>query len=133
MALFGKVGATAAAVLLVAGMAGAQEARPRAYVGDEALGMADMNSGSAPETVEISGLANISDYAFDGSDLTIPFTLDGTQSGEATVWLIVYTSGQSPPLTITGDASAGAPSEQSGGLGGIDGNYADPVASFKTL
>jgi flagellar hook assembly protein FlgD len=126
MALLRKVGVTAAAVLLVAGMAGAQEARPRAYVGNEALGMADMNSGSEPVTLEISGLADISNYAFDGSDLTIPFSLDGTQSGEATVWLIVYTSGQSPPLTITGDASAGAPSEQSGGNGGIDGNYAAP-------
>jgi len=76
------------------------QARPRAYVGNEALGMADMDSGGELSTVKIMGLSNISDYAFDGSDLSIPFTLDGTQTGEATVWLIVYTSEQHPPLTM---------------------------------
>jgi len=102
MALFRKVGAAAAAVLLVAGMAGAQD-NPRAYVGNEDLGINDMNSGGAPETAVISGLTDIEDYAFDGSDLSIDFTLDGTQTGSATVWLIIYTTGAHPALTIEGE------------------------------
>ena len=101
MALFRKVGVAAAAVLLVAGIAGAQDERPRAYVGSEDLGLNDMNSGGTPSTIVISGLADIADYAFDGSNLSVPFTLEGTQTGSATVWLIVYTAGQHPPLTIT--------------------------------
>jgi len=123
MALFRKLGAVAAAVLLVASIAGAQEERPRAYVGSEDLGLEDMNSGGAPATLVISDLADIDDYAFDGSDLSIPFTLDGTQTGSATVWLIVYTSGQNPPLTITGvgPSPGGYDAEADRGT---DGNYA---------
>jgi hypothetical protein len=120
MSLFRKVGVTAASLLILSSMAGAQDGRPRAYVGSEDLGINDMDSGGRPSTTVISGLTSISDYAFDGSDLTIPFTLEGTQTGAATVWLIIYTSGEHPPLTITG--SGPAPSDG----GGTDGNYAAP-------
>jgi len=124
MSLLRKVGTAAASLLILAGVAGAQEDRPRAYVGSEDLGINDMDSGGQPSTLVISGLTDISNYAFDGSDLSIPFTLDGTQTGSATVWLIIYTAGQSPPLTIAGSTAAGAPSEQNSP--GVDGNYATP-------
>jgi len=88
--------AAAVAVFLVAGTADAF-----LHAGSADVGMADMTSGGTPDAIlKISDLSAIPDYAFDGSDLEVPFTLTG--SG-ATVWLIVYTSGQNPPLTITGD------------------------------
>ena len=48
----------------------------------------------------MSPLSDITSYAFDGSDLEIPFVLNG--SG-ATVWLIIYTEGYEAPFTITGE------------------------------
>jgi len=71
------------------------------HAGSADVGMADMVSGGTPGTIlKIEDLADISNYAFDGSSVDIPFTLNGAG---ATVWLIIYTSGQTPPLTITGD------------------------------
>ncbi len=99
MSLLRILGIACASLLILAGTSSAQVS----YVGDPSLGFNDMVSGGQPPTVAISGLQSISDYAFDGSDLTIPFTLEGTASGGATVWLIIYTAGQHPPLTITGE------------------------------
>jgi hypothetical protein len=71
------------------------------HAGSADVGMADMVSGGTPGTIlKIEDLADVSNYAFDGSSVDIPFTLNGAG---ATVWLIIYTSGQTPPLTITGD------------------------------
>jgi hypothetical protein len=70
------------------------------HIGDPDLQLPDMTSGGKPATLTISGMGDITDYAFDGSDLEIPFTLNG--SG-ATVWLIVYTEGFKAPYTITGE------------------------------
>ena len=55
---------------------------------------------SPPTTLVIRELSDIADYAFDGSDLEIPFTLEGTG---ATVFLVIYTVDQHPPLTIEGE------------------------------
>ena len=99
MSLNRKIGAAAVSLIFLAGVSDAQEERFSRFVGDESLGINDMTSGGRPETVVISGLSSIEDYAFDGSDLSIPFTLEGTQSGSATVWLIIYTKGLNPPLT----------------------------------
>ncbi len=102
-------------MLILAGTSSAQWP-PWPWVGNPDLGFNDMVSGGEPPTVVIRGLQDISDYAFDGSDLTIPFTIEGTASGGATVWLIIYTVDQHPPLTIKGegpgphrDAEHGAP------------------------
>ncbi len=111
-----RMAITAASLLILFGVSDAQEERFSRYVGSEDLGLNDMDSGGKPSTAAISGLTDITDYAFDGSDLTIPFTLEGTQTGSATVWLVIYTSGQKPPLTIEGE---GPPPH-------IKGNYADP-------
>ena len=70
------------------------------HIGNPDLQLPDMTSGGKPATLTISGVGDITDYAFDGSDLEIPFTLNG--SG-ATVWLIVYTEGFKAPYTITGE------------------------------
>ena len=71
------------------------------HAGSADIGLADMTSGGKPAAIlKIEGLTDLTNYAFDGSDLDIPFTLNG--SG-ATVWLIIYTVGQNPPLTITGE------------------------------
>ena len=59
-----------------------------------------MTSGGKPTTVAIQEFSDIADYAFDGSDLEIPFTLEGTG---ATVYLVIYTVDQHPPLTIEGE------------------------------
>jgi hypothetical protein len=92
--------AAAVALLFLAGTASAQFV----HAGNpDVTALADMTSGSAPTVLEIQGLSNIEDYAFDGSDLEIPFTLSG--SG-AKVWLIIYTDGQSAPLTISGEGPA---------------------------
>ena len=54
-----------------------------------------MTSGGEPPTLlTIEGLSDIEDYAFDGSDLEINFSLEGAG---ATVWLIIYTVGQIRP------------------------------------
>ena len=88
------------ALLLWPAMVGAQWIS----CGDPDMKYADMTSGGLPPvTLQITGLNDIPDYAFDGSDLEIPFTLEGTG---ATVWLIIYTVGQHPPLTITGEGPA---------------------------
>jgi flagellar hook capping protein FlgD len=87
----------AVGLLAFAGIASAQFL----HIGDSDLQLPDMTSGGTPPAVlTVEGLSNITDYAFDGSSLDIPFTLDG--SG-ATVWLIIYTVDQNPPLTITGE------------------------------
>ncbi|MEE2659164.1 MAG: FlgD immunoglobulin-like domain containing protein [Candidatus Latescibacterota bacterium] len=98
---FRKIGtASAAAFLLLAGTASAQFL----HAGNpDVTALADMTSGGQPSVMTIEGLSDISDYAFDGSDLTVNFSLNG--SG-ATVWLQVYTSGQNPPLTIEGEGMA---------------------------
>jgi len=85
----------AAAQVIGAGSANAQFL----HIGDPDLQLPDMTSGGKPTTLTITGFSDITDYAFDGSALEVPFTLNGTG---ATVWLIVYTVGQNPPLTITG-------------------------------
>jgi flagellar hook assembly protein FlgD len=121
MRLFSKLGVLALSSLVAfSSLAGAQEERPRAYVGSEELGINDMDSGGTPSTATISGLSDISDYAFDGSDLSVSFTLEGTQSGAATVWLIIYTAGEHPPLTITGNGPSPAD------IDGVDGNFGAP-------
>jgi len=120
MALYRKLGSAVLTSLFVfASMTSAQDAI-NAYVGSADLGLLDMDSGGAPSTTVISGLTDISDYAFDGSDLSVPFTLEGTQTGAATVFLIIYTSGAHPPLTITGDGPSPADTD------GIDGNFGAP-------
>ena len=73
------------------------------HIGDADLQLPDMTSGGKPTTLTISGLSDITNYAFDGSTLDVPFTLNGTG---ATVWLLVYTVDQTPPLTIPGDGPA---------------------------
>jgi hypothetical protein len=83
-------------VLLVAAPVAAQFL----HIGNPDLQLPDMTSGGKPATLTIDGLGDISDYAFDGSALEVPFNLNG--SG-ATVWLIVYTEGFSAPYTITGE------------------------------
>lgn len=89
--------AAAAAFLLLAGTASAQFL----HAGNpDVTSLSDMSSGGSPVVLEIEGLSDITDYAFDGSSLDVNFTLSG--SG-ATVWLFVYTSGQNPPLTIEGE------------------------------
>ena len=121
MALRQKIAIAALSSLLaLPSLAGAQEERFQAYVGSEDLGLNDMDSGGRPSTLEITDLSDISNYAFDGSDLTIPFTLEGTQTGAATVWLVIYTSGLNPPLTITGEGPSPADTD------GIDGNFGAP-------
>ena len=71
------------------------------HAGSADVGMSDMTSGGKPAAIlKIEGTSDVSNYAFDGSSVDIPFTLSG--SG-ATVWLIIYTVGQNPPLTITGE------------------------------
>ena len=89
--------AGAAAFLLLAGTASAQFL----HAGNpDVTSLSDMSSGGPPTVLKIEGLSDFPDYAFDGSDLDVSFTLEG--SG-ATVWLFVYTSGQNPPLTIEGE------------------------------
>mgnify|MGYP003958273075 FL=1 len=84
-------------LLVFAGIAGAQFL----HIGDPDLQLPDMTSGGKPQAVlMVEGLEDITNYAFDGSSLEIPFNLSG--SG-ATVWLIIYTVDQDPPLTITGE------------------------------
>ena len=70
------------------------------HIGDPDVKLPDMTSGGKPATLEMSPLSDITSYAFDGSDLEIPFVLNG--SG-ATVWLIIYTEGYEAPFTITGE------------------------------
>lgn len=92
--------AGAATLLFLAGTASAQFL----HAGNpDVTSLSDMTSGGAPTVLKIEGLSDFPDYAFDGSDLEVNFTLEG--SG-ATVWLIVYTSGQNPPLTIEGEGDA---------------------------
>jgi len=85
-----------ATVALLAGTASAQFL----HIGDPDIQLTDLTSGGKPATLTIEGLADISDYAFDGSTLEVPFTLNGES---ATVWLIVYTEGFSAPFTIEGE------------------------------
>ena len=89
--------AGAATLLLLAGTASAQLINAG---NPEVTSLTQMTSGGPPTVLTIEGLSDLPDYAFDGSDLDVNFTLDG--SG-ATVWLFVYTSGQNPPLTIEGE------------------------------
>ena len=90
----------AASLLLMAGTASAQFV----HAGNpDVTSLADMTSGGSPTVLEIEGLSDISSYAFDGSDLEIPFTLSG--SG-AKVWLVIYHADANPPLTITGEGPA---------------------------
>jgi hypothetical protein len=91
-----KIFVTCVAFLLGVGAASAQFL----HIGNPDLQLPDMTSGGKPTVMTIDGLTDIGDYAFDGSDLEIPFSLDG--SG-ATVWLIIYTNGFSAPLTIEGE------------------------------
>ena len=119
MFLSRKIGVTAASLLMLTGIAGAQS--NLAWVGSADVLLSDLDSGGAVATAEITGLTDIG-YNFDGSDLTIPFTLEGTKSGSAKIWLIIYTTNQHPPLTITG--SGPRPSET--GVGGVDENYGEP-------
>ena len=70
------------------------------HIGDPLIQLTDLTSGGRPTTLKITGMGDITDYPFDGSPLDVPFTLEGTG---ATVWLIIYTVDQNPPLTITGD------------------------------
>ena len=81
----------AASLLLAAGTANAQFV----HAGNpDVTSLSDMTSGGSPTVLEIEGLSDVSSYAFDGSDLEIPFTLSG--SG-ATVWLIIYHADANPP------------------------------------
>jgi len=73
------------------------------HIGNPDLQLTDLTSGGKPQTMEITGLADLGGYAFDGSSVDIPFTLEGAG---ATVWLIIYTAGQNPPLTIEGEGPA---------------------------
>ena len=91
-----SIGIASALLLTLSGISGADWL----LVGDPDIGLADMTSGGKPTTLTIRELSDISDYAFDGSDLEIPFTLDGTG---ATVYLVIYTVDQHPPLTIEGE------------------------------
>ena len=69
-------------------------------MGNPDVKIRDLTSGGTPPvTLKITGLKDMT-YAFDGSDLEIPFKLEG--SG-ATVWLIIYTVDAHPPLTISGE------------------------------
>lgn len=95
MVLLKSLRIAAAAVVMYAGVAAAF-----VHPGQPDIQLADLTSGGKPQTLIISGLTDISDYAFDGSSLDIPFSLDGTG---ATVWLIIYTVDQNPPLTIEGE------------------------------
>ena len=70
------------------------------HIGNPDLQLPDMTSGGKPTTLEISGVSDMTNYAFDGSDVEIPFQLNG--SG-ATVWLIIYTEGYKAPFTIKGE------------------------------
>ena len=89
--------AGAAAFLLLAGTASAQFL----HAGNpDVTSLSDMTSGGPPDVLKIEGLSDFPDYAFDGSDLEVNFSLEGAG---ATVWLFVYTSGQNPPLTIEGE------------------------------
>jgi len=101
MSLLRSIRIAQAAAVIFVGAASAQFL----HIGDADLQLADMTSGGKPTTLTISGLSDITNYAFDGSTLDVPFTLNGTG---ATVWLIVYTVDQNPPLTITGDGPSGA-------------------------
>ncbi len=91
-----RITAVLAVLALTAGTASAQFL----HIGDPNVQLADLTSGGKPNTLSISGLAPISGYAFDGSGLDVPFTLEG--SG-ATVWLIIYTAGHKAPFTIAGE------------------------------
>jgi len=88
--------AVLAILVLTAGTSSAQFL----HIGDPDVQLADLTSGGKPNTLTITGLSAISDYAFNGATLDVPFTLSG--SG-ARVWLIVYTAGQSAPFTIEGE------------------------------
>ena len=66
MTLVGRVGISAASLLILFGISDAQEERFSRYVGSEDLGLNDMDSGGKPSTAAISGLTDITDYAFDG-------------------------------------------------------------------
>ena len=89
--------AAAAALLLLAGTASAQ----LIHAGNpEVTSLSQMTSAGPPTLLKIEGLSDMPDYAFDGSDLEVNFSLEGAG---ATVWLFVYTSGQNPPLTIEGE------------------------------
>lgn len=88
--------ASITAMLLVASSVSAQFL----HIGNPDIQLTDLTSGGTPATLTIDGLDDIRDYAFDGSTLEIPFTLTGES---ATVWLIIYTEGQSAPFTIEGE------------------------------
>lgn len=103
----GKLVSVLAALALTAGGAGAQFL----HIGNPDIGLTDLTSGGKPTVLTIRGLANITSYAFNGTNLQIPFTLDG---GGATVWLIIYTEGYKAPYTIEGEGP---------------GTYADPEHS----
>ncbi|HJN26513.1 MAG TPA: hypothetical protein QF604_01205, partial [Candidatus Latescibacteria bacterium] len=90
-----KLTIVAASIALMAGTASAQFL----HIGDPDVQLADLTSGGKPNTLTISGISGIADYAFGGAPLDVSFNLDG--SG-ATVWLIVYTAGKSAPYTIEG-------------------------------
>jgi len=99
MSLLRVLGIAVVAVLVFSGTSSAQFL----FVGDPSVGLADMTSGGKPNTLVIEGLTDIRDYAFDGSDLEVSFALNGSA---AQVWLIIYTSGLNPPLTIEGEGPA---------------------------
>lgn len=103
----GKLTAVLAALALTAGGASAQFL----HIGNPDIGIADLTSGGKPTVLTIEGLVDITTYPFNGSNLQVPFTLDG--SG-ATVWLIIYTEGYKAPYTIEGTGP---------------GTYADPEHS----
>ena len=96
MVVLRSIGIASVLLLTLSGISGADWL----LIGDPDIGLADMTSGGKPTTVAIQELSDIADYAFDGSDLEIPFTLDGTG---ATVYLVIYTVDQHPPLTIEGE------------------------------
>jgi flagellar hook assembly protein FlgD len=91
-----SIGIASALVFVLSGISGAEWLQ----IGSTDIGLADMTSGGKPTTLVIREFSDISDYAFDGSDLEIPFTLEGAG---ATVYLVIYTVDQHPSLTITGE------------------------------
>ena len=96
MVVLRSMGIASVLLLTLSGISGANWL----LIGDPDIGLADMTSGGKPTTLTIQELSDIADYAFDGSDLEIPFTLEGTG---ATVYLVIYTVDQHPPLTIEGE------------------------------
>ena len=68
MSLLRSMRVAAATAVIFAGAASAQFL----HIGDPDLQLVDMTSGGTPTTLTISGLSDISNYAFDGSSLDVP-------------------------------------------------------------